>query len=182
MVSETLIALQKLKVDCLFTRSNHFNASRRLNQSSTSFRRLLVVGTIFATFSTIMNVGVWDKIQGDNTLIQVIVNVLGALGGFLLLYSTTFSDYYQKMETALKHENVGVELNLIFKQIRNTEAYFKDQLIDNEQLRNKLEELTELYISKTTSAPITNDKDYQKTKSNFEKGATAEYTEKELNV
>jgi len=182
MTNETLIALQKLKVDCLYTKGNHFNAARRLKRWSTFFRRFLVAGTVFASFSAIMNVGVWDKIPGDNTIIQVVVNVLGALGGFIILYATTFSDHYQKMELAMKHENAGVELNLIFKQIRNTEAYFKDKLLTDEQLRDKLEELTKLYISKTQSAPITNDEDYQTTKSNFEKGATAEYTEKELNA
>lgn len=182
MADETLIVLQKLKVDCLYTKGNHFNAARRLKHWSTFFRWFLVAGTIFASFSAIMNVGVWDKIPGDNTIIQVVVNVLGALGGFIILYATTFSDHYQKMELAMKHENVGVELNFIFKQIRNTEAYFKDQLLTDEQLKDKLEELTKLYISKTETAPITNDEDYQTTKNNFEKGALAEYTEKELNA
>jgi len=182
MATETLLALQKLKVDCLYTKGNHFNAARRLKRRSTSFRRILIVGTVFASFSAIMNVGVWDKISGDNTIIKVIVNVLGALGGFLILYATTYSDHYQKMELATKHENIGVELNLIFKRIRNTESYYKDQLLSDENLKNELEALTELYISKTQNAPITIEDDYQATKNNFEKGATAEYTEKELNA
>lgn len=182
MTNETLLALQKLKVDCLYTRGNHFNCARRLKRKSTFFRRFLVGGTIFASFSAIMNVGVWDKIPGENTMIQVIVNILGALGGFIILYATTFSDHYQKMELAVNHENVGVELNLIFKQIRNTEAFAKDRMLNEEQLKEKLEELTKLYISKTKSAPITTDEDYQTTKKNFENGATAEYTEKELNA
>ena len=176
-----LQALCKLKVDSLFKKSTHFNAARRIKAGSDRFRIALICGTIAASFSTIMNVGIWDKIPGENIWIQVIVNVLGAVGGFLILYTTTFSDYKSKIEVANKHENIANDLNLIFKRIRNTEAKYLDGLIDNIELSEALDTLTIEYISKCGNAPITNDDDYLKAKENYSKGYTAEYTDKELN-
>lgn len=177
----TLHALKKLKVDCLFTKSTHFNAARRLKAGSDRFRTALIIGTIAASFSTIMNVGIWDKIPGENIWIQVIVNILGAFGGFLILYTTTFSDYKNKIDIANKHENIANDLNLIFKRIRNTEARYLDKLIDNPGLSEALSQLTEEYTFKCANAPITDDEDYLQAKENFDKGYTAEYTDKELN-
>ncbi len=181
MGQETLTALKKLKVDCLYKKSTHFNAARRLKRASNVFRFFLIAGTIFASFSVIMNVGIWDKIPGDTLSIQVIVNVLGALGGFLILYTTAFSDYKSRIDTAAKHDNIGNDLNLIFKRIRNKEAIYQDKLIDNAELQRALEELTGDYTSKCYAAPITDDKDFQKAREDFQKGYLTEYTEEELN-
>ncbi|WP_425391699.1 SLATT domain-containing protein [Ekhidna sp.] len=179
--SQTLQAVRKLKVDCLYKKSTHFNAARRLKTGSERFRTALIVGTIAASFSTIMNVGIWDKIPGENTWVQVIVNILGALGGFLILYTTTFSDYKNKIDIANKHENIANDLNLIFKRIRNTEARYLDSLINDSGLSDALKQLTEDYTTKCSNAPITADEDFLQAKENFEKGYTAEYTDKELN-
>jgi len=145
------------------------------------FRIWLVAGTIAASFSTIMNVGIWDKIPGANVGVQVIVNVLGALGGFLILYTTTFSDYKSKIEVAAKHDTIATDLNLIFKRIRNTEANYADGLLSNEQLCDALYRLAEEYNSKCVNAPLTTDGDFQKARDNFKNGFTATYTEQELN-
>ena len=42
--NETLLALQKLKVDCLYKKSTHFNAARRLKNTSNKFKIALIVG------------------------------------------------------------------------------------------------------------------------------------------
>ena len=181
MAEKTIEALKKLKVDCLYKKSTHFNAARRVQKEANIFRFLLIAGAIVASFSTIMNVGLWDKIEGDTTIIQIGINVLGALGGFLILYATAFSDYKSKIEMANKHENVATDLNLIFKRIRNTEAKYLDELISNEELSKNLDELTQAYINKCASAPITKNEDYLLTRENVEKGYTTDYTEKELN-
>jgi hypothetical protein len=177
----TLDALRKLKVDCLYTRSSHFNAARRLKTGGDRFRVALIIGTIAASFSTIMNVGIWDKIPGANVAIQVVVNVLGALGGFLILYTTTFSDYKSKVELAGKHDSIATDLNLIFKRIRNTEANHNDGLLDEQQLCAALDQLTQEYVTKCANAPLTTDEDFQKARDNFKNGYTATYTEEELN-
>lgn len=181
MGQKTLTALKKLKVDCLYKKSTHFNAAKRLKKSGNVFRYFLVAGAIFASFSTIMNVGIWDKIPESTLTIQIIVNLLGALGGFLILYTTVFSDYKSKIDTAAKHDNVGNDLNLIFKRIRNTEAIYQDKLMNETELQKTLEELTNDYTSKCYAAPITEKKDYQLARRDFEKGYLTEYTEEELN-
>ena len=178
---ETLTALQKLKVDCLYKKSTHFNAARRLKSSGKDFQLLLIAGTIFASFSTIMNVGVWDELTHDTKWIQIIVNILGALGGFLILYTTAFSDYKSKIDTSIKHENIANELNLIFKRIRNTEANYKDELIDDDRLNEELNKHTDDYVAKCFNAPITIDDDFERARKNFKKGYMADYTDKELN-
>ncbi|MBN1181668.1 MAG: SLATT domain-containing protein [Bacteroidales bacterium] len=180
MAKETLLALQKLKVDCLYKKSTHFNAARRIKRSSNVFQLFLIIGTIFAAFSTIMNVGIWDKIPCDTLVIQVIVNVLGALGGFLILYTTTFSDYKSKIDTANKHDNVGNDLNLIFKNIRNTEAAYIDDLITDDQLLKTLNDLTTEYVAKCYSAPITEKEDFEQAREDYKNGYLAEYTDEEL--
>lgn len=180
--SHTLDALRKLKVDCLYTRSSHFNAARRLKTAGDRFRGWLIFGTIAASFSTIMNVGVWDQIPGLNVCVPVIVNLLGALGGFLILYTTTFSDYKSKVEVASKHDSIATDLNLVFKRIRNTEANYADGMLDSDQLREALERLTEEYTSKCANAPLTTDEDFQKARENLKNGFTATYTEHELNA
>jgi len=177
----TLDALRKLKVDCLYKRSSHFNAARRLKSGGDRFHVALILGTIAASFSTIMNVGIWEKIPGNNIAVQVVVNVLGALGGFLILYTTTFSDYKSKIEVANKHDSIATDLNLIFKRIRNTEANYGDGLLDNMQLSTTLDQLTQEYISKCANAPLTADEDFQKARENFKNGYTANYTDEELN-
>jgi hypothetical protein len=181
MGQETLNALKKLKVDCLYKKSTHFNAARRLKKSGSVFRYFLIAGTIFASFSTIMNIGIWDKIPDMPISIPIIVNVLGALGGFLILYTTAFSDYKSRIDTATKHDNVGNDLNLIFKNIRNTEAFYQDKLINDAELQKALEELTNDYTSKCYAAPITDDQDFQKARTEFNKGYLTEYKEEELN-
>lgn len=181
MADNTLNALRKLKVDCLYKKSTHFNAARRLKTDSDRFKVALIIGTIAASFSTIMNIGIWDKLPGDTGWIEVVVNILGALGGFLILYTTTFSDYKSKIDTANKHENLANELNLIFKRIRNIESRYLDHLIDDSKLSEYLDLLTNEYIAKCSNAPITTDQDYLKAKENFDKGYTSEYTEQELN-
>lgn len=179
--SHTLQALKKLKVDCLYKKSTHFNAARRLQKDSKFHRYSLIIGTILASFSTIMNVGIWNKIQGDTTVIQVAVNILGAFGGFLILYTSAFSDYKSKIDLSNKHENIGNDLNLIFKKIRNTEAKYLDKLLTDQQLADSLDSLSQEYISKCDSAPITKDGDYSKARHYFKEGYTTEYTEEELN-
>ena len=178
---KTLLAIQKLKVDCHYKKSTHFNAARRLKSDSKIFKFFLTLGTIAATFSTVMNVGVWDKIEGHTIAVQVIVNVLGALGGFLILYSTTFSDYKTKIELASKHEAIASELNFTFKKIRNIEAKYLDKLIPKDKLSEEVDFLSHEYFEKTINAPITKDEDYIKARENFTKGFTSEYTEIELN-
>ncbi len=177
----TLLALQKLKVDCHYKKSTHFNAARRLQSDSRVFRLFLIIGTLTSSFSTIMNVGIWDKIEGNTLVIEVVVNVFGALGGFLILYSTTFSDYKTKIELASKHESIASQLNLTFKKIRNTEAKYLDKLISRENLTLEVDSLSHEYIEKTSNAPITKDEDYEKARVTFSNGFTSEYTENELN-
>ena len=176
-----LNALQKLKVDCLYKKSTHFNAARRVQKGSNIFYGALIAGTVFASVSTIMNIGIWEKIPGDNIIWQVLINILGALGGFLILYTTAFSDYKTKIEVANKHEVIANDLNLIFKRIRNTEAAFKDNMISEGELAVRLNSFTDEYIAKCDNAPITKDEDFNKARKNFKKGFTAEYTEEELN-
>jgi len=179
--SNTLLALRKLKVDCHYKKSTHFNAARRIKNEGNRFQWALVSGTIFASFSTIMNVGLWNKFP-ESEGIQVIINILGALGGFLILYTTTFSDYKSKVDLANKHENIANDLNLIFKKIRNNEARFLDELLNDEQLSEALQNMTEQYTMKCSSVPITLDDDFQKARKNFQKGYSSEYTKKELNI
>ena len=179
---KTLEALRKLKIDCLYNKSTHFNAAYRLKKASNLFRIALIIGSILATFSTIMNVGLWDKIQGDTTIIQIIINILGAFGGFLIMYTTTFSDYKTKIDIAYKHENVGNELNQAFKKIRNVEALFLDGLIKEDQLKIELEKLTDSYSSVCKPAPITEPQDYDKAKADFKAGNLTNYSEEELNA
>ncbi|ULQ50967.1 hypothetical protein [Flavihumibacter fluvii] len=180
LAPQTLLALRKLKVDCLYKKGTHSNAARRVLIDSDRFRVALVAGTIFASFSTIMNVGLWDKIPGNHVFIEVAINILGALGGFLILYTTTFSDYKSKIELANKHESISVELNMIFKKIRNTEACFLDSISTEKDLIKELEILTQEYISRCQNAPLTKDEDFQKARANFKNGYSADYSDKEL--
>ncbi|MCA0398866.1 MAG: hypothetical protein LCH51_15815 [Bacteroidetes bacterium] len=177
---KTLEALRKLKVDCLYKKGTHANAARRVLTDSDRFRWALILGTIFASFSTIMNVGIWDKIPGPTICIQVIVNILGALGGFLILYTTAFSDYKSKVELANKHESISIDLNMIFKKIRNTEAWYIDGLISDQDLVTQLGGLSKEYINRCQNAPLTKDEDFLKARENFQQGYAAEYTEEEL--
>lgn len=165
----------------MFKKSTHFNAARRISTEGDRFRWVLIIGTLLASFSTIMNVGLWEKIPGIPLFIPTIVNLLGAAGGFLILYTTTFSDYKSKLELASKHESIGNDLNLIHKKIRNVEASFLDNLITGEILLDSLSSLTKQYITRCTNAPITKDEDFEKARENYEKGFTTEYMEAELN-
>lgn len=179
--SETLVVLKKLKVDSLYSKGTQFNAAHRVSQEASRLKIFLIIGTIFATFSTIMNVGLWDKINYDTTSIQVIVNLLGALGGFLILYTTTFSDHNAKLERSNKHGSIANSLNLLYKKIRTTEATYIDQLIDDQELLKKTEEYSTEYYSICNAAPLTIEADFIKAKENFEKGY-ADYTKKELDI
>ncbi len=179
--TETLTALKKLKVDCHYNKDTHFNAARRLQEEANRFRIFLIMGTIFASFSTIMNVGLWDKINFDTTNIQVIVNLLGAVGGFLILYTTTFSDHHSKLELSSKHFSVGNSVNLLYKKIRKTEAAYTDTLLSDQQLLKELDEYSAEYFSICNSAPLTTKEDFLKAKENFDNGYST-YTKEELSI
>lgn len=181
MDNNILEAFRKLKVDCLYSKSTHFNASNRIKTNSVKFKWLLIGGTILASFSTIMNVGIWDSIPNNPIWIEVVVNILGALGGFLILYSTAFTDYKSQIELANSHQQIASELNFVFKKIRNIEAKFSDNILSKQQLSEELDKLTEEYTIKLVNAPITEEEDYIKARDNFQKGFTSEYMETELN-
>lgn len=180
MQNETLKTLRKLEVDCLYTKGKHFNAAERLQKESKWFRLGLILGSCFTAFASFMNIGIWSKIPGDTLWLQMITNVLGAIGALFVLYTTTFASYYAKMEESIKHDRIGVDVNLISKLIRNTEAAYKDRILDDSSLHKALHDFTTQYHEIIKNAPITTEADYKKTKANFNDGNT-EYTEKELN-
>ena len=185
MNNNTLEALQKLKVDCLYKKSTHANAARRLFKESKRFKNYLIFGSALASISTIMNIGVWDTMKSPATYnyvlaVQIIFNVIGAIGALFVLYASFFTDYYAKMEQANQHENVCTDLNLTHKKIRNIEAKYLDGQITDILLSNELMNLTEEYTTKIKSVPITQFKDFQKAREDFKKGYLTDYSEKEL--
>lgn len=186
MSNKTLEALQKLKVDCLFKKATHANASRRLSREARLFKKFLIIGSAFASVSTIMNIGVWDTMktpENSNYIlaIQIIFNIIGASGALFVLYASSFSDYHNKMEQANQHELVCTDLNLTHKKIRNVEAIYLDGKITDEMLVEELNSLTEEYTSKISSVPITESADFQNAREDFKKGYLSDYTEEELN-
>ena len=181
MKTETLTILKKLKVDCLYNKDTQFNAARRVHIEADRFKVFLVLGTIFASFSTIMNVGLWDNLTFNTEIIQVIVNLLGAVGGFLILYTTTFSDHNSKLDLSSKHSIVANSLNLLYKKARLTEAAYVDELINDQELLRKVEDYSTEYHSICNSAPLATQADFLKAKENFDKGYS-DYTKEELSI
>lgn len=186
MIKNTIEALQKLKVDCLYKKNTHANAARRLYKEAKQFKNFLIVGSALASISIIMNIGLWDTMKTPVNynyilVIQIIFNLIGAAGGLFVFYGTYFSDYYIKMEQATQHELVCTDLNLTHKKIRNIEAIYLDSQLSDEMLKEKLESLTEEYSAKINSVPITENIDFEKAREDFQKGYSTEYTEKELN-
>lgn len=186
MATKTIEALKKLKVDCLYKKSTHANAARRLNKEAKRFKVLLIIGSAFASISSIMNIGVWDTLKTPENrnyilVIQIIFNFVGAVGALFVLYATYFSDYYNKMDQANQHELVCTNLNFTHKKIRNVEAMYIDEKLTDDMLIEELKNLTEEYTVKIKSVPITESDDFQKAREDFNKGYLTDYSDKELN-
>ena len=181
-MEETLKALQKLKVDCLYAKSTHFNAARRTEKEANHFKYWLIGASIIAFVSIVMNLGIWEKIQGEPDWMEMAANILGTIASGVILYTTTFTDYQAKLDRATVHQKTGNSLNLVFKRIRNTEASVKDGLIVGKELKALLDGFSGEYITITEAAPITKFEDYKQAKKDVRNGNLSDYTEKELNA
>lgn len=169
--SSTIKKAKELRVDALYGKKKHFNAADRKQQWNVRLGlpvvliNIIVGSLLFAIISD--EVPDWGKWTG-----AFLALIAAACSGV-----QTFFSYPKIIEG---HRNVANRYLSVAKESARIIAYFEDNQIDIADLRKQLEELAHTYdqVNLDAQAFTTNDKDFEKARSDFKKDET--YLEDEL--
>ncbi len=169
-----LINLKQIKVDALYGKKKHFNAADRKSKYNKYFTCPIIIIEI-ATGSVLFYI-----ISNDIPDLFKYIAAGAALFAAILSGLQSFLDYPKKVEG---HRNVGNRYLALYKESKGIEAAMIDQVLTNDIIFNKLENISKNINEINCDAePFpANAKDYDKAKKSIEAG-DEEYTEKELSI
>jgi hypothetical protein len=173
-MNNTIEKLKRIKVDALYGKKKHFNAAERNEKNHFRIGIPLIVTNIL-TSSVLLYV-----ITNNNPNWIKYIPLTLALVSALLSGFQTYLNLQKRVEG---HRRVGNKYLSIMKKCDRLQAYINDKLISNEDLINRLEDISKETDSINVEAETypTNNKDYQSAKKGIEAGEE-NYCENELNL
>jgi len=173
-MNNTTDRLRRIKVDALYGKKKHFNAADRNENNHYWIGVPLVIINILT--GSILFYVITD---GATNWIKYIPLVL-ALVSALLSGFQTYLNLQKKVEG---HRRIGNKYLAVMKKCDRLQGYIADNVILNNDLINRIEELAQETDSINIEAETypTNSSDYQLAKKGIENGEE-EYTERELNI
>lgn len=173
-MENTTQIIKRIKVDAIYGKKKHFNAADR-KQTYHYFIGipLLVLNVISAS---ILFYVLTDKVDNWVKYIPLIIALITAL----LTGFQTFLNLEKKVEG---HKRVGNKYLSIMKSCLLLEAGITDGIISNDEVRNKLHEISKRIdeVNVEAEAFHTSQKDYKKAKKGIENGEEF-YTDNEINI
>ena len=174
MMNNTTDKLKRIKVDALYGKKKHFNAADRNEKNHYWIGIPLIIINILT--GSILFYVITD---GASNWIKYIPLVLALISALL----SGFQTYLNLQKKVEGHRRVGNKYLAIMKRCDRLQGYIKDQVISNDDLISRIEDIaTEIgSINIEAESYPTNNSDYLLAKKGIENGEE-EYTEKELNL
>jgi hypothetical protein len=169
----TITHIRKIRVDALYGKRKHFNASERKANYNKIFGLFLILAsvltgsTFFALISKHAPVGAeW----------------FGAIVSAFSLFLAAVQTYFQFGGQSTLHNRVANEYRIIAKEATLFLAKYSDQVVTLEEVAAKLDELSVAYnqVCATEQDCPTSKSDYKRAKKNIEEEET--YTKAELTL
>lgn len=173
-MNNTTDKLKRIKVDALYGKKKHFNAADRNEKKHFRIGVPLVVINILT--GSILFYVITD---GASNWVKYVPLVL-ALVAALLSGFQTYLNLQKKVEG---HRRVGNKYLSVMKRCDRLQGYIADNVITNEDLINRIEEISIEIDSINVEAESypTSNADYQLAKKGIESGEET-YTDNELNL
>lgn len=166
--------LKRLKVDTLYGKKKHFNAAERKQKSHYWIGIPLLIFNIIS--ASVLFYVMTNNVNNWINYVPLILTLITALlSGF-----QTFLNLEKKVEG---HKRVGNKYLSIMKSCLLLENYIADQLIPDNEIRIKLDDISKRIdeVNVEAEAFHTNQRDYRKAKEGIEAGEET-YTEHEINI
>lgn len=173
-MENTLQIIKRIKVDALYGKKKHFNAADRKQEYHYLIGIPLLVLNVIS--GSILFYVLTDDVDNWVKYIPLVITLITALlSGF-----QTFLNLEKKVEG---HKRVGNKYLHIMKSCNLLEGNIKDDLISRDEIRIKLEGLSNKIdeINIEAEAFHTNKRDYNKAKKGIENGEEF-YTDNEINI
>lgn len=173
-MNNTRSRLKRIKVDALYGKKKHFNAADRHE------KRHLNIGVPLVIINVLTGSILFYVITEDQDNWIKYIPLIFALAASLLSGFQTFLNPQKKVEG---HRRVGNRYLAIMKKCDRLQAYIADEIIEEEQLINRIEEIAAEVeeVNKEAESFPTNEEDYKKAKKGIESGEE-NYTDEELNL
>ncbi|MCF8265328.1 MAG: SLATT domain-containing protein [Ignavibacteriales bacterium] len=173
-MNNTIDKLKRIKVDALYGKKKHFNAAVRIEKTHLRIGVPLIIINV-VTGSLLFSV------LTDNTTnwVKYIPLVLAFIAALL----SGFQTYFNLPKKVEGHRRVGNKHLSVMKKCDRLQGYIADNLITNNDLVLRIEELaTEIEeINKEAESYPTSKKDYELAKKGIETGEET-YTSTELEI
>ncbi|MDE5488083.1 SLATT domain-containing protein [Elizabethkingia meningoseptica] len=166
--------LKRIKVDCLYGKKKHFNAGDRHEKIHYQIGVPLIIINVL-TGSVLFYV-LTDNVTNWIKFIPLVLALIAALlSGF-----QTYLNLPQKVEG---HRRIGNRYLAVMKKCDRLQGYIADNLLSNEDIVNKLEEIAKEAddINQESEAFPTNKKDYALAQKGIKDGEE-NYTDSELEL
>lgn len=173
-MNNTTDRLRRIKVDALYGKKKHFNAADRNENNHYWIGVPLVIINILT--GSILFYVITDGATNSIKYIPLVLALVSALlSGF-----QTYLNLQKKVEG---HRRIGNKYLAVMKKCDRLQGYIADNVISNNDLINRIEDLAQETdsINKEAETYPTNNSDYQLAKKGIEIGEE-EYTERELNI
>lgn len=173
-MNNTTEKLKRTKVDALYGKKKHFNASDRNEKNHYRIGIPLVVINIL-TGSILLYV----ITDGASNWVKYVPLFLALISALL----SGFQTYLNLQKKVEGHRRIGNKYLAIMKKCDRLQGYVIDKVISNDELISRIESIAQEIDSINVEAESypTNNSDYELAKKGIENGEE-EYTEKELNL
>lgn len=174
MMQDTIAVIKRIKVDALYGKKKHFNAADRKEKYHYWIGIPLLILNIIS--GSILFYVLTDGIDGWVKFIPLVITLITAiLSGF-----QTFLNHEKKVEG---HRRVGNKYLAILKKSKRLESYLNDNVLLNEEIVKRLDNLSEEIDNVNIEAEMfsTNQQDYDNAKKGIQDGEET-YTMDELDI
>lgn len=157
----TIEELDNFKIDCMYGKKTHYNASQRYEKYHKK------IGIAVVIMAAIMGTSVFYSISVSELLIaRIVTGVFSVSIAVLVLLQTYF--HYEKL--ASQHKSTGDKYLWLMKEAQRLLAYSNDGIITIEQVQKDLERLSQQVKEIQRDAPTASPKDYQESRKGVKDG------------
>ena len=158
----TIRAVERLKIDALYGKKKHFNATDRKERYNTCIGIFLIVANAVIASNLVY------MLVSDIRIFGMIIGIVGLMATVLAVVQSFFN--YSRMVE--QHRMVATRYLHIVKACSRVKAYHQDGILPADELRERFEALAREYERITESAVSlsTNQDDYEKARRGIEGG------------
>ncbi|MFA7290263.1 MAG: SLATT domain-containing protein [Melioribacteraceae bacterium] len=173
-MDNTIKSLKKIKIDSLYRKKKHFNATDRIEKSHFSIGLPLIVINVITG-------SILFSILTDNEITWI--KYIPPIFSFIAAILSSFQTYFNFPKIVEGHRRVGNKFLSVMKQCDILQSFIADNLINDENLILEIKNLTNIVeeINKEAESYPTSKKDFLLAKQEIDSGDET-YTETELEL